>query len=341
MSISFFLFILILFLTNKFFLQNKYFFDRTEFSKHKKFLHNKKIPVTGGIFLLIFLILFLKDLNFQSYFYLFLIFIIGFGSDRLKKFSPKLRLITQIILTLMFILDNNILINDVRISSFNFVLLNYELISVFFTIFCVLVLTNGTNFIDGVNLNTIGYFLSIFILILFLSNENNLNINFHFNIKIIIFLSFLYLLNYFNQIQLGDSGAYLLGFFSAFYIIQFVNDNRVVSPYFAVLLFWYPCFENLFSIFRKIYQKKNVSSADNLHLHHNIFLFLKLRDVQNTNNISGIILNLSNLIMLALSINYFNSTQHLILLIFINIIIYVVIYNILINKNLFKKFKKK
>lgn len=135
MSISFFLFILILFLTNKFFLQNKYFFDRTEFSKHKKFLHNKKIPVTGGIFLLIFLILFLKDLNFQSYFYLFLIFIIGFGSDRLKKFSPKLRLITQIILTLMFILDNNILINDVRISSFNFVLLNYELISVFFYYF--------------------------------------------------------------------------------------------------------------------------------------------------------------------------------------------------------------
>jgi UDP-N-acetylmuramyl pentapeptide phosphotransferase/UDP-N-acetylglucosamine-1-phosphate transferase len=261
MNITFFIFILILFYTNKFFLQKKFLFDRTEFSKHKKFLHNKQIPVTGGIFLLVFLIFFFKNLSFQSYLYIFLIFITGFGSDRLKRFSPKLRLITQIILTLLFILDNNILINDVRISSLNYVLLNYELISVFFTIFCVVVLTNGTNFIDGINLNTIGYFIIIFTLILYLSNENNLSINFNLSKKIIVFLLFLYLLNYFNKIQLGDSGAYLLGFFSAFYIIEFINRNSVVSPYFAVLLFWYPCFENLFSIFeKKISKKKNFIS---------------------------------------------------------------------------------
>ena len=80
-------------------------------------------------------------------------------------------------------------------------------------------------------------------------------------------------MNFFNKLQLGDGGSYLIGFFTAFYVINFISQNSLVSPYFAVLILWYPCFENLFSISRKIYQKKSISDADNLHLHHNIFLF--------------------------------------------------------------------
>ena len=49
-----------------------------------------------------------------------------------------------------------------------------------------------------------------------------------------------------------------------------------MSPFFIALLFWYPAFENLFSILRrKFYQGKNVKYADNLHLHHLLFNVLK------------------------------------------------------------------
>ena len=142
--------------------------------------------------------------------------------------------------------------------------------------------------------------------------------------------------DFFNKIQLGDSGCYLLGFFTAFYLVNFINNNYLVSPYFVVYILWYPCFENLFSIIRKIYQNKSISKADNFHLHHNIFYLLKDKFSTSANNISGLIINLINLILLSFSVNYFNSTKHLIFMILFNITLYILIYNILI-KNIIKR----
>jgi UDP-N-acetylmuramyl pentapeptide phosphotransferase/UDP-N-acetylglucosamine-1-phosphate transferase len=341
MSNLFYIYLILILLINEIIIRYNFFFDRIEFSKHKSFVNSKKIPITAGIYLLIFILIFIKEFSILSYFYFIFIFLVGFISDRLKNFSPKLRLFFQIILTGLFIINNDSLITDVRIDNFNFLLKNLEMISILFTIFCFIVLINGTNFIDGTNLNTVGYYIIVFTIILYLSKKFNLNLDFIFHYKIILFLIFLYILNFFSKTQLGDSGAYLLGFYSAYYVIDFINGNSIVSPYFAVLLFWYPCFENLFSIFRKIYQNKKISNADNLHLHHNIFLFLKLRNFKSINNLTGFVLNLSNLFLLILGANYFNSTKHLIFLIFLNISLYIVFYNILIKKNLFIKFKNR
>ena len=133
-----------------------------------------------------------------------------------------------------------------------------------------------TNFIDGTNLNTFGYYIAVYLIIFYLSNKYNFYIDIVFHKKIILFIFLLYFLNLFNKIQLGDSGSYLIGFFTAFYVIEFINSNNFVSPYFAVLLLWYPCFENLFSILRKIYQK-SCSTADNLHYTMVFIYFLKLK----------------------------------------------------------------
>ena len=59
----------------------------------------------------------------------------------------------------------------------------------------------------------------------------------------------------FNQFFLGDSGAYFLSFFIGFILIEIYNANLKISPYFIILLLWYPCFENLFSIIRKLLRK--------------------------------------------------------------------------------------
>ena len=69
----------------------------------------------------------------------------------------------------------------------------------------------------------------------------------------IYILFILYILNFLNKIYLGDNGAYLIGLIFSICLIDFYNDNHTsISPFFIVLLLWYPAFENLFSILRKI-----------------------------------------------------------------------------------------
>ena len=55
--------------------------------------------------------------------------------------------------------------------------------------------------------------------------------------------------------MLGDAGAYILSFFVGYLIIKCHNFNPNISPYFFITLLWYPCFENLFSIIRKLKNK--------------------------------------------------------------------------------------
>ena len=322
---------------NEIIIKYNIFLDKIEHSKHKIFVNKKKIPSSAGFFLIIFIFIFKSDIGYLNLFCFLAIFFIGFASDRIKNFSPTLRLFLQIFFSILLIQNTSVLIQDVRIDDLNIFLEKNIIMSQIFTIFCFLVLMNGTNFIDGINLNTTGYYIIVFSIILIISKTNNLNLDFDFNHKILIFLSLIYLLNFLNKTQLGDSGAYLLSFFTAYYVIKFVNLNPLVSPYFAVLVLWYPCFENLFSITRKIYQNKNISKADNLHLHHNIFSLLKGKFNTKANNISGFIVNLINLLLLILSINYFNSTKHLILIISFNIFLYILFYNILLKSILKKK----
>ena len=75
--------------------------------------------------------------------------------------------------------------------------------------------------------------------------------------------------------MIGDSGAYLLGFFLGFVIISSHISNLDVSPYFYISLIWYPCFENLFSILRKLNKKFSPLNPDNKHLHQLVFFFIK------------------------------------------------------------------
>ena len=335
-----YVFLIFVVIVNEIVIKKKFLSDNIKFSKHKSLVSSINTPTSGGLFLFFFILIFQTQLGLVNIFYLFLIFLIGFSSDRIKDFSPLIRILLQILITFLFVINTQTLIVDVRIEYINHLLNQNLYLPIIFTVFCFIVLMNGTNFIDGINLNTIGYYILVYSAILIISNNNDLTLDKSLNIKIILFLLTIYLMNFFNKLQLGDGGTYLIGFFSAFYVIDFISSNPLVSPYFAVLVLWYPCFENLFSISRKKYQKKNISDADNLHLHHNVFLFLKIKNFKNLNNLTGLILNLSNLLFILLGTNYFNSTKHLVLLIFLNVSIYILFYNIFIKIILSKKFKK-
>jgi UDP-N-acetylmuramyl pentapeptide phosphotransferase/UDP-N-acetylglucosamine-1-phosphate transferase len=73
-------------------------------------------------------------------------------------------------------------------------------------------------------------------------------------------------------IFLGDGGAYLIGFLIAELSILLVARNPLVSPWFPLLLVFYPIFETVFTIFRRIFiGKTHPGLPDAGHLHQLIY----------------------------------------------------------------------
>ena len=143
--------------------------------KHQLFVEKKKIPLSGG-FIIVIAFLFLERLNIEFYyFFLFVVFSIGFFSDLKILISPRIRFYLQILITLLFIVFYNFHISSTRIFFIDY-LLGYRLFSYFFIIFCLLIIINGTNFIDGLNGLVLGYFISILIIIYNLKLFENLHI---------------------------------------------------------------------------------------------------------------------------------------------------------------------
>ena len=105
-------------------------------------------------------------------------------------------------------------------------------------------------------------------------------------------------------------------------------QNQSISPFFIVLLLWYPAFENLFSIIRKLKLNKSALNADFKHFHQLLYLVInsKIKNKKIANNISGLIISFYNFIIFLISINYYHHTQTLIILILFSVFIYLFSY---------------
>ena len=323
---------LVYFLNIKFFGSN---YKRVDI--HQKFSSDFLGNPMGGYTIFFFVILFKFYLNYLELFFLFSIFLSGILSD-IKIFnSPLKRLFFQIIVIFLSISFSEIGIISTRIDFLDHLLMN-KFINIIFTTFCVLIVINGSNFIDGLNGLVIGYYLIIAAILI----NSNLNIDLYIESNLLINLTavliILLILNFFNKVFLGDNGSYLIGFLFSIYLIRVHQINNGISPYFIILLLWYPCFENLFSIIRKKASKILATNPDNSHLHQLFFLFiLKTFKIENkllANNLTSVIINLYHFSIFFIGAQSFNQTKVQIFLIVINLIVYVGLYFFL------KKFKK-
>ena len=199
---------------------------------------------------------------------------LGLSSDIGYFSSAKLRLLIQSIIILYFLISTETILTSVRIEKFDLLLDNYWF-SLFFTLMCFMILTNGTNFIDGLNGLVLTYSLLIILIIVYLRLFEFSFLSHKDMITIIIVFSYLVLFNYFNKLYVGDSGSYLIGFLLGYVLLQIYESNPYFSPYFIALLLWYPVFEILFSIIRKIRINISPFKPDNRHLHHLLFLYLE------------------------------------------------------------------
>ena len=142
-------------------------------------------------------------------------------------------------------------------------------------------------------------------------------------------MTYLILFNFFNKLYLGDNGSYLLGFiFGTLLIILFKNTQNI-SPFFIILLLWYPCYENLFSIIRKNKLSLSPLKPDNKHFNKLLYYFLKKKfNLSNilSNNLSSIIINIFNLSILYIGSKNIYNGQFQVSLISVNIFLYTFLY---------------
>tara|TARA_B100000795_G_C22774500_1_gene429369 strand:- start:384 stop:1406 length:1023 start_codon:yes stop_codon:yes gene_type:complete len=330
--------VLIVFLLTNY-LINKvgFFLDNNKSSFHKVFIDkNSNPPFTGGIFILLSLFFLIPNSQINFKIFIFLIFIIGFFSDTGILKSANLRFVIQIFIVVFAVIILDKYIPSLKWSFLDSFLKNYYF-KIFFTSFCILILINGTNFIDGLNTLVIGYYLTIFFLISsFYENNNTLLLNEEIIAYFSIILFSLLILNSLNLLYLGDNGAYLLAFFVGIVLIDLSATLKNLSPYYIANLLWYPAYENLFSIIRKIKNKKSALEPDNLHLHQLIYLQIKKKLVFNSkiiNTFSGIAINIFNLGILYLATQGYSNDEFQIMLLIFSVTTYNFIY-IVLKKNL-------
>jgi len=331
MNITLFISIITLILILNYILNKKNLFLNFKGDSHQKFTSSKSIPLSGGLILIFTSYYYLNLINFS---YVIFIFFLGFLSD-IKRFnSPKLRFIVQTSIVLIVVYFSSITVPETKINFLD-QLLEYSMFRIFFSVFCILIVVNGYNFIDGVNTSLIGYCLIISSSLYYL-NLNNIDIsqiiNFYNFIPILLALL---ILNFFNKLYLGDGGAYFLGLLFALCLINTYQINDNISPYFIICLLWYPAFENLFSILRKFLFLRSPLKPDTYHLHQIIYLYLKKNfnvNVIYLNTATGMMINFYNLISIGIATHFYNNTKIQISIVVFNVIIYVFFYKKLLLK---------
>ena len=244
-------------------------------------LHKKNVPIIGGIILafnfsilFFYQIFFLNDfisidlnkLNFVevviSLLFIFGFFVLGLCDDKINL-SPNKKLFYSIILILSAIFLNENL--AVKMMSISFIenKIFFENYSIFFTIFCFLILVNALNFYDGINGQSCLIFLVFFSYLLL---KSDLNLFYLICIFLIIMIMFL---NLNNMLFLGDSGIYLLSIILSICLIyeHNIKSNIVYADeiFFLLLL---PGFDLVRLTISRSLNSKNPFLGDRNHIHH-------------------------------------------------------------------------
>lgn len=337
--IQVFFLILFIFLINIFF-KKKNLLSNTTGQFHQIYNQENRVPLSGGLFIISFFYFNYGYFGLDLILYLTFFFLFGLLTDLNYIKSPFFRFLTQIIFLILFIIHFEIVVKDVRIDLINNLLKNYYF-NVFFVLFCFLVLINGSNFIDGNNGISLGYFLIVFILIINLINNNYIFYEQIFLNSLIIILSILLFFNLLNQLYLGDGGVYLLSLFSGYILVDIFLQNQNISPYFIANIFWYPAFEILFSLLRKIKSSYSPLKPDTLHFHQILFYFyLKKINQSKTliNSFTGVSITAFNGLILYFASTNINNTKLQLILLILSITFYLIIYYLLLK---FKKLSRK
>ena len=247
-------------------------FDNIESNRKIK---KKKTPLTGGLIILSFIYMF-YSINFIDFtffdnlkynldtplyfFFINLIFLIGFIDDKIDVSANKKLLSFVIIFSIITYLDHELLIDILMFKDLDFTL-NIFSFSIFFVVFCLVVFLNAANMFDGINLQCSSYFLFLNIYLqLILEFDSFLTL-------LMIGLIFFMILNAKNKSYLGDSGVYLMATIYALIIIKLYNKGYLFCDQ-ILLMMLIPGLDMIRLTFLRVFKGTHPFKADNNHIHH-------------------------------------------------------------------------
>ena len=172
-----------------------------------------------------------------------------------------------------------------------------EEFSYFFTIFCIILLINALNFYDGINGQSLIFFILVFSYLAFKSPIQS------FYIILILICIFILFLNLKNKIFLGDSGIYTLGSLLVLLLIyeyNFFKTIKFADEIFLLLIL--PGIDLLRLTCMRIISGKNAFYGDRNHLHH---LLLKKYDLLKTNIILSLLAVFPTILFFIFKLNFF------------------------------------
>lgn len=256
----------------------KNFFGANERLSGDQDIHSNESPRLGGaiIFSSLLIMSFKSNHDIYALYSLVLIpiFLVSLSEDLYANVKPKIRIIAMVFSSLLFLIMFDYPIPIISIPIIGDLLSNTIFGSIFL-IFCITIITNGFNLIDGSNGNAVLTGISISSVLALFSTINNDLILLSFLIFFITVLIFFALFNFpLGKIFLGDSGAYIVGFVTSTTCIIIFYNNPLFSSWNAILLLFYPAFEVLWSFLRKVLKGKSPFLPDRNHLHIIVFDYL-------------------------------------------------------------------
>jgi UDP-N-acetylmuramyl pentapeptide phosphotransferase/UDP-N-acetylglucosamine-1-phosphate transferase len=199
-------------------------------------------------------------------------FLMGMLEDLTKKIGAKERLLATMVSAAIAGWLLQAWLTNVQIFGVDWIL-SIPIISMIFTCFCVAGVAHSFNLIDGYHglsgavaviiLTALGY-------VAFQIKDYPIMVCALAGIGAI--MGFLFWNYPKGLIFLGDGGAYLIGFWIAELSLLLVLRNPTVSKWFPLLLCFYPIFETLFTVYRRIILKRvHPGLPDAAHLHQIIY----------------------------------------------------------------------
>ena len=243
--------------------------------------HQGSVPVFGGIAIfsgIIFSLLFWADIENIQYLLvsILIVFFVGVIDD-LLGLSPFKKLVGQVMATLVIIF-----LGDLQIDNMHGVLGVYDLpiwIGTLFTIFVVIVITNGFNLIDGVDglaggIGVISSF-SFGVIALLLGQSDMAIVAFTLMGALLGFLKYNL---YPAKIFMGDTGSLVVGMILSILAINSIHHGLVTEtiklpnkgPLLAIAILSIPLFDSLKVFVARIIKGRHPLSPGREHIHHSL-----------------------------------------------------------------------
>lgn len=179
------------------------------------------------------------------------------------------------------------------------ILMDNSFISLLFFVLALSGYTNGVNLIDGSNGIASATIIASLSSICFLSFMQNDLLLLQSSLIFVFFILFFSFFNYpWGKVFLGDSGAYFLGLLTGYITIIFFARHPEVPTWAAVLILFYPSFEMIFSIIRKLRYNKNPFYPDSDHLHLKLFYLIN-NSIKRSRVANGMVMPLLTLFWLS------------------------------------------